>query len=165
MSRTTFSGPVRAGTIRESAYKNLGVTVMAQFAPLVTVSGLTSTIYVPAGSRILEIAVDVTTVFNASTSATLSIGKTSGGTEYASGIDVKTATGRLVPTFSAAQLTALQNTSAQNADISSAVTGTVTTSPLFIKITEAGTASSTGAASVTITYVQADDRAGYQNAP
>lgn len=159
MSRTTFSGPVRAGTIKENAYKNIGSAVVVQFAALATgAANLISTVYVPAGARILEIAVDVTTVFNASTSATLTVGKTSGGSEYASGVDVKTAAGRLVPTFTAAQLTALQNTSAQNADISSATTGTVATSPLFIKITESGTAGSTGAASVIITYTQSDDR-------
>lgn len=164
MSRTTFSGPVRSGTIRENAYKNVGVTVVAQFSALAT-GALTSTVYVPAGSRIIDVAVDVTEVFNPSSTAVLTIGKTSGGSEYVSGVDVKSATGRLAPTFTAAQLTAMQNTTAQGVDISSATTGTVATSPLFIKITESGTAGTTGAASVTILYVQADDRSGYQNQP
>lgn len=164
MSRTTFSGPVRSGTIRENSYKNVGTTVVAQFAALAT-GALTSTVYVPAGARIIDVAVDVTTVFNPSGTAVLTIGKTSGGSEYVSGVDVKTAAGRLAPTFTAAQLTAMQNTSAQGVDIPSATTGTVVTSPLFIAITEGGTASSTGAASVTVLYVQADDRAGYANQP
>lgn len=165
MSRTTFSGPVRSGTIRENVYKNVGTTVVAQFAALATGTGLTATVYVPAGARIIDVAVDVTTVFNPSGTAVLTIGATSGGSEYVSGVDVKSATGRLAPTFTDAQLTAMQNTSAQSADISSATTGTVVTSPLFLKVTEGGTAGTTGAASVTILYVQADDRSGYANQP
>lgn len=164
MSRTTFSGPVRAGTIKYNKYNNVGTAVVAQFSALAT-GALTSTVYVPAGSRIIDVAVDVTTVFNPSGTAVLTIGKTSGGSEYVDGVDVKSATGRIAPTLTAAQLTAMQNTSAQGADISSAVTGTVVTSPLYIKITEGGTAGTTGAASVTILYVQADDRSGYANQP
>ena len=47
---------------------------------------------------------DVTTAFNSATSATLSAGTAAAGTQYMSGVDCKTAAGRIAAAYTAAQL-------------------------------------------------------------
>ena len=66
------------------------------------------TVYLPFGSQIVDVIVDELVAFNSATSATLSVGTTSGGTEYVSGVNVKT-TGRKSNSYSAAQLAAMDN--------------------------------------------------------
>ena len=154
MSRSTFSGPIKSGTNRYAPYKNTGTTVLSQTLPLAFDTTLVqnATFYIPAGSQILNAWVDVTTGYNSATSATLSIGKTSGGTEYASGVNAKT-TGRTTPTFTTTQLTNMLNTpvdvaAANSQQASSAVIATVTS---------VGQPTA-GATQVTIQYIQSDDR-------
>ena len=154
MSRSTFSGPIKSGTNRYSPYKNTGTTVLSQTLPLVYDATLvqSATFYIPAGSQILNAWVDVTTAYNSATSATLSIGKTAGGTEYASGVNAKT-TGRTTPTFTTTQLTNMLSTpvdvaAANSQQASSAVIATVTS---------VGQPTA-GATQVTIQYIQSDDR-------
>ena len=154
MSRSTFSGPIKSGTNRYAPYKNTGTTVLSQTLPLVYDATLvqSATFYIPAGSQILNAYVDVTTAYNSATSATLSIGKTAGGTEYASGVNAKT-TGRTTPTFTTTQLTNMLSTpidvaAANSQQASSAVIATVTS---------VGQPTA-GATQVTIQYIQSDDR-------
>jgi len=82
MSRTTFSGPVKSGTIKYNQYKNTGTTVLKQIQAVPFNTTLTSTVtnYLPSGCQLLNIVVDVLAVFDSATSATLSVGKTAGGT-------------------------------------------------------------------------------------
>ena len=157
MSRSTFSGPIKSGTNRYAPYKNTGTTVLSQTLPLVYDATLvqSATFYIPAGSQILNAWVDVTTAYNSATSATLSIGKTAGGTEYASGVNAKT-TGRTTPTFTTTQLTNMLSTpidvaAANSQQASSAVIATVTS---------VGQPTA-GATQVTIQYIQSDDRSAY----
>ena len=70
MASSTFSGPIKAGTIRETTgttlgtnVKNTGQVVMAQSNNITQASGAT-TIVIPANSQILEITVFVTTVWD-----------------------------------------------------------------------------------------------------
>jgi hypothetical protein len=91
----------------------------------------------PANSQITDIIVDVTTAFNSGTSATLSVGRTAGGTELASGVNAKTG-GRVRPTFSEAQL-------GNMADITTHTTVIATVTPVG--------ATSAGALRVTVHYV------------
>jgi hypothetical protein len=158
MSRTTFSGPIKAGTVRNNKYNNVGFTVLRQ-TELVTFNTTLKSeniIYLPSGSNILNVAVDVITAFDSATSATLTIGKTSAGTDYVSGVNAKTAA-RTIPTFTAAQLLAMQSTPV---DISSSVTGEAPCSILYTTITSVGQPTA-GSVYVTIQYTQADDRATY----
>ena len=157
MSRSTFSGPIKSGTNRYAPYKNTGTTVLSQTLPLAYDATLvqSATFYIPAGSQILNAWVDVTTAYNSATSATLSIGKTAGGTEYASGVNAKT-TGRTTPTFTTTQLTNMLSTpvdvaAANSQQASSAVIATVTS---------VGQPTA-GATQVTIQYIQSDDRSAY----
>ena len=66
------------------------------------------TFTVPANSQIIDIIVDVLTAFDSATTATLTVGTASAGTQYAESVDAKTA-GRVRPDFSAAQLAAMDD--------------------------------------------------------
>jgi hypothetical protein len=100
MGTTTFSGPVRSGTLKtgETNGPNLGFAVLEQETSITqnSTTAVSSTLYIPVGSKIINILVDVLTAFNSASSAVLSVGTAAAGTQYASGVDVKTATGRPV---------------------------------------------------------------------
>ena len=76
MATTTFSGPIKAGTIRQGASENLGFTLMAQSAVIDIIGATnTSTIgIIPANSQITDVVLNVTTVNNDSGAATVSVG-------------------------------------------------------------------------------------------
>ena len=141
MANTTFSGPVRSGTTREGATANLGLCVLSQTALMTqnSTNVVDATFYLPANAQILDFNFDVLTAFNSATSATLSVGTTSGGSQYANSVDVKTATGRIAPTLTAAQLTNMSDITTNTSVIAS--------------ITPVG-ATSAGSVRVTILYVQ-----------
>jgi hypothetical protein len=149
MGTTTFSGPVRAGTLKsgETNGPNVGVVTLMQETALTqnSTTAVSSTLYIPAGSKIINILVDTLTAFNSATTAVLSVGTTAGGTQYASGVDVKTA-GRVSPTFTAAQLAAMSNVSVLGIPAP-------TTAPVVVTITPTG-ATSAGYVRVTIVYAQ-----------
>jgi hypothetical protein len=110
MANTTFSGPVRAGTIRDGASANVGSVVLAQTATLTFDATLVQTVsfQLPAGAQILDIYADPLVVFDSATSATLSVGTAAAGTQYAGSLDVKTA-GRKRMTLTAAIATSMAN--------------------------------------------------------
>jgi hypothetical protein len=157
MSRTTFSGPVKSGTNRYSPYKNVGTTVLTQQTPITFDATLVqnATFYIPAGSRIVNIFVDVITAYNSATSATLTVGKTSGGTEYASGVNAKTS-GRTTPTFTTTQLTNMQSTPIDVA----AANSQQASSAIVVTVTSVGQPTA-GTGFVTVQYAQSDDRSTY----
>lgn len=103
MGATTFSGPIKAGTIREGANNNTGSAALVQTGVLTYDATLVQnlTFKLPANAQILDVYADPTTVFNSGTSATLSIGTAGAGTQYAGSLDVKTA-GRKRMTLTAA---------------------------------------------------------------
>jgi hypothetical protein len=85
MAQTTFSGPVRAGTIQNTTgttvgtnIANVGYMVMAQSALFTQASGAT-TIVVPANSQILSIDINVTTEFTG-VATTFGVGTTASAT-------------------------------------------------------------------------------------
>lgn len=112
MSQTTWSGPLASGDINagKAGGPNLGFAVLTQTVLLNFDATLVqnATVYLPYGSQILNIVVDVLTQYNSATSATLTVGTASAGTTYASGVNAKTAA-RTTPTFTAAQLAAMAN--------------------------------------------------------
>ena len=150
MGTTTFSGPVRSGTLKsgETNGPNIGLAVLQQETSITqnSTTAVSSTLYIPVGSKIVNILVDVLTAFNSGTSAVLSVGTSAGGTQYASGVDVKTATGRITPTFTAAQLAAMSNVTVLGA-------AAPTTAPVVVTVTPTG-ATSAGYVRVTIVYSQ-----------
>ena len=142
MGTTTFSGPVKAGSIREGASANTGGVVLSQAAPIVFAADGTETVIgiLPANSQILNITLDVTTAFNAASTNTISFGDGATAGKYA----VTLAAGsiaRVLASSDVSQLTELRDIG--SSDIS--VTATYN---------QSGTAASAGAAIATITYVQ-----------
>lgn len=165
MSRTTFSGPLKAGDIKYNTYKDVGSVVLNQnvtfdFAAgdVLNTGNTLRTLYVPAGSRIVNIQALVITAYNAGTSSVVTVGKASGGTEYVTTLTVSTA-GFIAPTT----ITGANwlNTTAAGGDISSSVTGTFPVSPLAITLVLTGTVASAGKINVVIQYIQADDRSTF----
>ena len=157
MSRTTFSGPVRAGTNRYAPYQNVGALVITQSTAFAfTAAGTTTNnIYIPAGSKILTMHFDTTAAFTGGTGA-VTVGNVASGTQYASSTTV-TSAGRVMPTYTAAQLT---NMLATPVDVSAATTTQNSVSTIAVTAV-AGTGVTAGKLVVTITYVQSDDRNAY----
>ena len=87
MANTTFSGPIRAGTIRDTTgstvgvnIANVGQVVMAQSQKVLQSSALTN-IVVPANSQIVEITLYVTTAWDG-VASTLGLGTTALATAF-----------------------------------------------------------------------------------
>ena len=97
MATTTFSGPIKAGTIANTTgttvgtdMANVGYVVMAQSAAITqSTTAAASGIVIPAHSQILECTVYVTTAYD--NSATLSIGTSSTTTALCTAVAVRTA--------------------------------------------------------------------------
>ena len=116
MATTTFSGPIKAGTISNttgttlgSNVKNTGQVVMAQtFSTGATLDGgastaNTTTVVIPANSQIIDIVLDKVTVMAGAT-AVFSIGDTVGGNktlinDYS--VTIASGAGRAYPTTEA----------------------------------------------------------------
>ena len=97
MATTTFSGPIKAGTIKDTTgttvgtdMKNVGQVLMVQSAAITqSTTAAASGIVIPANSQIVECYVYVTTAYD--NSATLSIGTSSTSTELCTAVAVSTA--------------------------------------------------------------------------
>ena len=74
MGTTTFSGPVKSGTVREGASANVGFLVAAQSAAILEISTEADTgIIIPANSQIINMYVLVQTAWDGGTN-TLDVG-------------------------------------------------------------------------------------------
>jgi len=153
MAFSTFSGPLRAGTVREGAARNTGLVVLGQSYNTgnltSTVVGTTNTaaFIIPQGSQIIDITVDQVVASTAGTT-TVSVGTASGGSQLMAAV-ATTAGGRFRGTATAATQAAWQTSTTADTTIwISNVTGTATlTAGQFI---------------VTVTYIQRSP-AGAQN--
>lgn len=149
MGATHFSGPVIAGDLQqgETNGPNQGYVVLSQTTSITqnSTTAVSSTLYIPAGADIIDFNIDVLTAFNSATSATLTIGTAAGGTQYVSGINVKTA-GRATITYTAAQLAAMTGQTLTGGS-------SPTTAPVVVTVTPSG-ATSAGYVVVTMLYVQ-----------
>ena len=107
---TYMQGALKAGEGPSEVSTGVGSAVFTQTGANSGVSGLTQdiTFVLPKNSQIISIIPDVLTAYDSATSATLSAGTASGGTQYVSGVNAKTA-GRATPALSAAQLLAMAN--------------------------------------------------------
>jgi hypothetical protein len=170
MAQSTFQGPIKSGTIRENLYVNTGNVLMMQYwtfdipnlritAPNGVTTAMTaaagsfnSIIYVPSNSVITDIYADVDTAYNQGTSAAATVGTTSGGTQYVTTMDLSAA-GRVNPTFTGAQLLAM-NSAAATSSLNALVPYGESTSAIYLRITSVGTAASTGHGFVYVFYQQ-----------
>ena len=112
MAQTTFSGPLQSGDKPAgiAGGPNIGQAYLAQTALINFDATLVqnATFNIPTSSQIVDFYVDVLTAYDSATSATLSAGTATGGTQYLSAISVKTAA-RRPNAFSAAQLAAMDD--------------------------------------------------------
>ena len=146
MGTTTFSGPVKAGTIQNTTgttvgtnMKNVGQVLMVQSAAITqSTTAAASGIIIPANSQIVEMSVYITTAWD--NSSTLNIGTTSTSTELATGIVVT-----VVEKIKLASQATITDSDAWE-DIGS------TDVKIFTDST--ATTSDTGVATLTVTYVQ-----------
>lgn len=149
MAATHFSGPVLSGDLQqgETNGPNQGFAVLTQSTAIAqnSTTAVSSTIYIPAGSQIIDFNIDVLTAFNSATSATLSIGTAAAGTQYVGSVNAKTA-GRASITYTAAQLAAMSGVTVLGA-------AAATSAPVVVTVTPVG-ATSAGYVEVTIIYAQ-----------
>jgi hypothetical protein len=133
MGRSTFSGPLRAGTQRDDPAANVGNAILSQVFDsgdqTGKVIGNTDTLlgYLPAGAQIVDIIHDQVVAAGTGT-MTLSVGTTSGGAELAAAV-ATTAGGRFRGVATATTQLAWQTSAAADTPIyvrSAVGTGTLT---------------------------------------
>ena len=155
MSDTTFSGPVKAGPLSSTTgvtlgkdVKNTGQVAMTQ-SIMISMAAAAGTktwnvAVIPKNSQIVQVLMRFAIGSNAGTSATMSIGKTdSGGVTAAFYTAAQDAT---VAADHTQQASAFDNM--DRVDKDTRITATLIT---------AGTTATTGQATVTITYIQANN--------
>lgn len=153
MSFSTFSGPLRVGTVRDGAGRNTGLVVLSQSYDTGNLTGTVvgnvdvAAFIIPRGAQVVDIVIDQVVAATAGTT-TVSVGTTSGGAELMAAV-ATTAGGRFRGTATAATQLAWQLS---------------TTADTTVYIRDAvGTATLTaGRFIVTILYVQRADT-GAQN--
>ena len=138
MGTTTFSGPVKAGTVREGASANTGSVLMAQSAVIDIIGGTNTTAVgiIPANSQIVDVILNVTTVSNDGGTATVQVGHAGDTDEYLPATNVK------------ALATTRGTIQTDGTDIG---TSDQTVNAIYTAANGDGT---TGAATVTILYIQ-----------
>ena len=145
MAFSSFSGPIRSGTVREGSGRNTGLAVLAQSYNSGDLTGDVVgnvdalAFKIPQGSQIVDITVDQTVAATAGTT-TVSVGSTSGGAELMAAI-ATTAGGRFRGTATAATQAAWQ-------------TSTTADTTVYVRVA-VGTATLTaGQFYVTVSYIQ-----------
>ena len=152
MAFTTFSGPVRSGTIREGTARNTGLVLLTQSYDTGVVTAAVGNVDVqmgilPQGSQIVNILIDQVVVPGGSSTSTISVGNASGGAQLSAAV-ATTAGGRFTGTATAATQLAWQ-------------TSTTADTPLWVRYA-VGTAAGVGRAIITVVYVQRTET-GAQN--
>lgn len=112
MAFTTFSGPVRAGTVKDGASRNAGLVVLSQSYDSGDLTGATQANYdvaamiLPAGAQIIDITHDQVVAATTGTT-TISVGTAAGGAQLSAAV-ATTAGGRFRGTATAATQLAWQ---------------------------------------------------------
>jgi hypothetical protein len=149
MATTTFSGPIKAGTIKDTTgttvgtdKANVGFVLMAQSGNVVFAADGTETVVatLPANSQIYQIAVDVTTAFDAGTTNTLDLGDGTTADKYADALALGSQA-RVLATSDVSQIGNLIDIGTSDVDITATYN-------------QSGSAATAGAATVTVLYLQ-----------
>jgi hypothetical protein len=99
MGTTTFSGPIKAGTIKDTTGTTLGTDVqntgfvqMIQSKSVSTIGATANTTVatIPGNSQITNVTLDVIIVNNDGTAATVSVGTAANGTAFIAATDAQT---------------------------------------------------------------------------
>ena len=146
MGQTTFSGPIKAGTIKDTTgttvgtdVTNVGSVLMAQSVviDIIGASALDQAVaVVPANSQVVDVILNVTTVNNDSSTATVAIGTSADADAFLPATNVKSL-----------------GTTHGTLDTEATNVGT-TDLQILADFTAATGDGATGAATVTVLYVQ-----------
>jgi hypothetical protein len=153
MTFSTFSGPIRSGTVREGAGENTGLVILSQSYDTGDLTGTvvgtldTLVITLPKGSQILDITVDQVAAATGGTTA-FTVGNASGGAQLMAS-STTTAGGRFRGTATAATQLAWQ-------------TSTTADTTVYVRLTVATATLTAGRAIITVSYAQRSD-SGAQN--
>jgi len=99
MGTTTFSGPIKAGTIKDTTGTTLGTDVQnTGFVQMIQSKSVSTTLTtanttvatIPANSQITNVTLDVIVVNNDGTAATVSVGTAANGTAFIAATDAQT---------------------------------------------------------------------------
>ena len=107
---TYFQGAVKSGDGFSETATGVGTAVFSQSQVIDFDTDLTqeAIFTLPNSAQVENFFIDVLTAYDSATSATLTIGSASAGSQYVGSVNAKTA-GRAAPTLSAAQLLAMSN--------------------------------------------------------
>ena len=152
MATTTFSGPIKAGTISNTTgttlgddVRNTGQVVMTQSVMIDAAVVVGTTTYnvgvIPKNSQLLTTTIRVAVVSDQGTSATVSVGKTASAAFFIANTNVKTL----------GETSTLATGSLDSADRVGADTQITAT------LISAGGTATTGQVTVTFTYAQANN--------
>ena len=152
MATTTFSGPIKAGTISNTTgttlgddVRNTGQVVMSQSIMIDAAVAAGTTTYnvgvIPKNSQLLTATIRVAIVSNPSGTATVSVGKTGSAAFFIANTDVKTL----------GETSSIANGALDEADRFGSDTQITAT------LISAGSTATTGQVTVTFTYVQANN--------
>ena len=143
MGSTTFSGPVKAGTISETTgttvgtdMKNVGQAVMAQSLAIDLSSGAIAAdatdVIIPANSQIIDIVFDIITAASGTTN--ISVGAVGGSaTAFVNAYTIGTAAGRQYPETKAGGALAWEDVG--TSDVRLNVTNSAATSSGEVRLT------------------------------
>lgn len=148
MSFSTFSGPLRSGTVKEGAGRNTGIVVLSQSYDTGTVVAVQGNVdtqlgILPRGSQIIDIVVDQVVVPNGSSTSVISVGNATGGAQLMATVTT-TAGGRFRGTPTATTQLAWQ-------------TSTTADTSVFVRYTVGVADATAGRAIVTVIYAQRAD--------
>ena len=152
MATTTFSGPIKAGTISNTTgttvgddVRNTGQVVMSQSIMIDAAVAAGTTTYnvgvIPKNSQLLTTTIRVAIASDQGTTATVSVGKTGTAQYFIANTDVKTL----------GETSSIADAALDEADRFSADTQITAT------LIGVGTTATTGQVTVTFTYIQANN--------
>lgn len=141
MGFATHLGPWGTGTVKDTTgttagtIRNVGLSVLSQATPLAAGAAATTVAVLPAGSQILNIYINTTTIFNAAT--TLTIGDGTTANKY----------------LTSTTITSVGLISADAGNLVNTEINNIGTSDVLVTATLGGSAV-TGEATITVVYVQ-----------
>lgn len=150
MSFSTFSGPLRAGTVKEGAGENTGVVQLARsatvgFAAMTTSPTAQALFTLPAGSKILRFNVEVVTAISGGsvTNVGLVIGDSGTANKYATTFNTGTSSAKVAQATVDAAMVVAQTNNIGTSDVT-----------IFGTFTAAGGNPTAGSIVVTVEYMQ-----------
>lgn len=133
MGFTTFSGPLRLGTVKEGASRNTGLPLQVQYYTIpvadMTLTAATRTLgRLPAGAKIAQFTAEITTAIATAANLSVSFGVGGGSaTQYSAAFNTGTAAGRVAQATVDSALTVANTQNVGTADVAVTVTSTAVT--------------------------------------